>query len=121
MIQRNWQPTVTMTGQTGFPPIQSAANVLLPEIQVRFSMRIPPTMAADVALQRMKEVLLKDVPYGAKVELINSRASAGWNANDFEPYFENALKQASELFFKNSMCSFGMGGAIPLMGMLQKI
>ena len=66
--------------------------MLLPEIQVRFSVRIPPTFPADKAVDKMKEILLKDIPYGAKAEIINSRAASGWNGADYEPYFQDAIK-----------------------------
>lgn len=64
---------------------------------------------------------MTDIPYGAKVEIYNVRAGSGWNSQGYEPYFDSALKEASRLFFGKDICSFGMGGAIPLMGMLENI
>ena len=49
-------------------------------------------MSGEAALSKMKEILTKDVPYGAKVEIVNTRAASGWNATDYEPYFDSALK-----------------------------
>jgi len=31
---------------------------------------------------------LADIPYNAKVELTNVRASGGWNAAEYEQYFQ---------------------------------
>ena len=35
---------------------------------------------------------MKDVPYNAKAELNNCRASTGWNSSEYEPYFEEAME-----------------------------
>lgn len=66
--------------------------MLLPEIQVRFSVRLAPTFPADKAVDKLKEILLKDIPYGAKVDIINTRAASGWNGADYESYFQDAMK-----------------------------
>lgn len=121
LLKRNWHPTLTVTGQTGIPPVEGAGNILHPSTQVRISIRLPPNFPVEKAESTLKEILLTDVPYGAKAELLNLRASTGWNATEYEPYFVSAVKDASDIFYGNKMISFGEGGTIPLMGLLQNM
>jgi len=43
MLKRGWRPTLTVTGLTGFPPVATAGNLMLPEITLSVSIRLPPT------------------------------------------------------------------------------
>lgn len=43
LLNKGWKPTLTVTGLTGFPPTEVAGNVMLPEIALRVSIRLPPT------------------------------------------------------------------------------
>ena len=46
--------------------------------------------------------------------------ASGWNAPGVEPWFENALNDASQSFFGAPCGTMGQGGTIPLMGMLSQ-
>lgn len=67
LLNRAWEPTLTVTGQTGFPEAEGSGNVTHPEIQIRISIRLPPTLNGTEAAEKLKEIILKDPPYGAKV------------------------------------------------------
>ena len=43
-LRRTWMPTLTITGQNGLPEVSKAGNVMLPEMEIRFSLRMPPTL-----------------------------------------------------------------------------
>jgi hypothetical protein len=49
LLNRAWMPTLTITGQTGFPEAVGSGNVNLPEIQIRVSIRTPPTLDGNKA------------------------------------------------------------------------
>lgn len=80
LIKRNWHPSVTLIGQNGIPEAENAGAVLLPEIEVRVTVRVPPTFPGHTSEQKLRDILEKDVPYGAKVEIYNVRAGSGWNS-----------------------------------------
>lgn len=54
LIKRNWEPTVTLIGQTGFPEAEIAGNVLHSEIEVRVTVRLPPTFNGEKAEQTLR-------------------------------------------------------------------
>jgi len=49
LINRGWKPTLTVIGLNGFSPVGSAGNVMLPEINLAVSIRIPPTFTGKHA------------------------------------------------------------------------
>lgn len=40
---------------------------MIPYVEFRFSLRMPPTLNSDQAVKDMTELLTTNVPYGAKV------------------------------------------------------
>jgi acetylornithine deacetylase/succinyl-diaminopimelate desuccinylase-like protein len=118
VLNRTWRPSLTVVGLEGFPLIKDAGNVLLPGLSARLSVRIPPTLAGAAASERLKQILEKDPPYGARVTFQSEKASAGWNAPAFQPWLEQAIDQASRATFGKPAVYSGEGGSIPFMGML---
>lgn len=47
LLQRNWYPTATVTGQSGIPDIECAGNILHPSVELRFSVRLPPNFPVE--------------------------------------------------------------------------
>jgi acetylornithine deacetylase/succinyl-diaminopimelate desuccinylase-like protein len=118
VLNRTWRPTVTVVGLEGFPLIKDAGNVLLPSMSARISVRVPPTADAPAAAARLKQILEKDPPYGAKVTFLSEKAGTGWNAPALQPWLEQAIDQASRATFGKPAVYSGEGGSIPFMGML---
>lgn len=50
LINRSWKPTLTITGTSGFPEAEGSGNVNLPSIELRFSLRVPPTLDSHKAV-----------------------------------------------------------------------
>ncbi len=44
ILNRTWRPQLTITGITGLSPVKSAGNVMIPEVTMRLSLRLPPTL-----------------------------------------------------------------------------
>jgi len=118
ILNRTWRPGLAVTGADGWPPISNAGNVLRPFTRVKLSIRIPPTVDPKVATQAVREALLKDPPYGARVQFESSTASQGWNAPELAPWLEQALDDASRRHFGKPAMYMGEGGSIPFMSML---
>src|SRR5690606_1560417 len=77
VLNRTWRPALSVTGVDGMPPLASAGNVLRPYTSVKLSLRLPPTLDGKKAGELLKDVLLKDPPNGAHVELELEKASSG--------------------------------------------
>jgi len=120
MLNRTWRPALSITGARGFPDVDAAGNVLRPLSAVKISMRVPPTVDPQLAAKKLKKVLEKDPPYGAKVHFEADKASEGWNAPELASWLEDSLARASKQHFGKPAAYMGEGGSIPFMGMLGK-
>ena len=118
LINTTWRATLAVTGADGLPPTQNAGNVLLPEVTLKLSLRLPPTTDPEVAAKAVKSVLERDPPYGAQVTFKAGAGSPGWNAPAFAPWLEESISAASRKVFGKAAVSVGSGGTIPFMGML---
>ncbi|KAF1684864.1 peptidase M20 [Pseudoxanthomonas broegbernensis] len=118
VLNRTWRPALSVTGVDGMPPLSSAGNVLRPHTSVKLSLRLPPTLDGKRAGDLLKDLLLKDPPNGATVELELEKASTGWNAPAQSPWLTEAIDDASQAAFGKPAMYMGEGGTIPFMGML---
>ncbi|HKD53398.1 MAG TPA: M20/M25/M40 family metallo-hydrolase [Steroidobacteraceae bacterium] len=120
IINSTWRATLAVTGAEGLPPLGSAGNVLLPELAVKLSLRLPPTCDAARATRAVREALERDPPHGAEVsfEAGSGAATGGWNAPAFAPWLEESITSASRAVYGRDAAHIGCGGTIPFMGML---
>ena len=118
VLNRTWRPALSVTGADGLPPLDSAGNVLRPHTALKLSLRLPPTLEGKRGGEILKELLLRDPPYGAQVELALEKASSGWNAPALSPWLSGAIEAASQAAFGRPAMYMGEGGTIPFMGML---
>jgi acetylornithine deacetylase/succinyl-diaminopimelate desuccinylase-like protein len=119
LLTRNtWRATLAVTGAEGLPPLGSAGNVLLPEIALKLSIRIPPAIDAAAATAALRDALESSPPFGAEVRLENAGGMQGWNAPSFAPWLEDSMQRASQTVFGRDVVHLGCGGSIPFMGML---
>jgi hypothetical protein len=68
------------------PPTSTAGNVLRPFTTIRMSMRLPPTLDAGKAGERLKEILESNPPYNCKVNLEVNSAASGFFAPEVPAY-----------------------------------
>jgi acetylornithine deacetylase/succinyl-diaminopimelate desuccinylase-like protein len=118
LVNSTWRATLAVTGADGLPAVQSAGNVLLPEIALKLSLRLPPTCDAATAERAVKTTLERDPPYGAQVRFESGGATGGWNAPAVAPWLEQSMARASREIFAREAVYIGVGGTIPFMGML---
>lgn len=118
ILNRTWRPTMAVTGQGGLPPLEKAGNVLLPQVTLNLSLRLPPTVDPRAAQQALREAVETDPPFGAKVTLRFHEPAAGWNAPALAPWLGDALRDASMAAFGKPAMFMGEGGSIPFMAML---
>ena len=118
LINNTWRPSLAVTGADGLPPLSAAGNVLLPEISLKISLRLPPTVDPALASRAVSEVLQRNPPYGAQISFEPESSSGGWNAPAFAPWFEASMQRASKHVFGCEAVSLGGGGTIPFLRML---
>jgi acetylornithine deacetylase/succinyl-diaminopimelate desuccinylase-like protein len=118
LINSTWRATLAVTGADGLPTVGSAGNVLLPELALKLSLRLPPTCDAARAEHAVREALERDPPYGAQVSFEDAGSNGGWNAPAFAPWLEESIARASTAVYGKTAVHIGCGGTIPFMGML---
>lgn len=118
LANTTWRATLAVTGADGLPPVLSAGNVLLPEIALKLSLRLPPTCDASRAAEAVRAALERDPPCGAKIRFDADPPTGGWNAPAFSPWLEASIENASQAVFGRGAMHAGCGGTIPFMGML---
>ncbi|HYB43675.1 MAG TPA: M20/M25/M40 family metallo-hydrolase [Candidatus Methylomirabilis sp.] len=118
LLAGTWEPALAVIGAAGLPAPPDAGNVLRPQTSLKLSLRIPPTLDAARANQRLTEILEADPPYGAKVRFRSSTPSPGWDAPATQPWLLDAVHAASERHFGRPAMFNGLGGSIPFMAML---
>ena len=118
LINSTWRATLAVTGADGLPAVQSAGNVLLPEISLKLSLRLPPGCDAERADAAVRQTLEHDPPYGAQVKFESEGATAGWNAPPLAAWLERSMSAASQAIFGRDAVHVGSGGTIPFMAVL---
>ena len=118
LLNRTWNPTLSVTGVEGMPELSNAGNVLRPYTAFKLSLRLPPLVEAAPAVAKLKALLEDNAPYQARVTFEKAAGATGWNAPTTAPWLESALDSASKAHFGASCGYIGQGGTIPLMNML---
>jgi acetylornithine deacetylase/succinyl-diaminopimelate desuccinylase-like protein len=118
LVNSTWRATLAVVGADGLPPVQTAGNVLLPEISLKLSLRLPPTVDPQPAAEAVRETLERDPPYNARVQFEPGAASPGWNAPTVAPWLEQSIDRASRAVFGREAVHTGSGGTIPFLNML---
>lgn len=118
LVNSTWRATLAVTGADGLPPSAAAGNVLLPEVALKLSLRLPPGCEGARALHAVRTTLEHDPPYGAQVRFEADEPSEGWSAPAVAPWLADSLEAASRRVFGREALYFGCGGTIPFMSML---
>jgi len=118
VLNRTWRPQLAVIGIDGLPAPRNAGNVLLPSTTAKLSLRLPPTLDAAKVASTLRDLLIKDPPYGAEIAFADEGSATGWNAPALSPWLEASLARASEAAFGKPPAFMGEGGSIPFMAML---
>ncbi|MCX7960124.1 MAG: M20/M25/M40 family metallo-hydrolase [Burkholderiales bacterium] len=118
VLNRTWRPVLEVIGADGLPLPKNAGNVLRPRTVLALSLRLPPTVDAAAAGERMKALLEADPPHGARVRFDVVQAATGWHAPPTASWLEKAVDEASLRHWRKPAMWMGEGGTIPFMAML---
>ncbi len=118
LLGNTWRPALAITGAAGLPLPTDGGNVLRPKTALKLSLRLPPTVDAQHAARRLKEIVESDPPYGARVTFDVEAPGNGWDAPAMSPWLLDAVNRASTTYFGKPAVFHGLGGSIPFMSML---
>lgn len=118
LLNNTWRPMLEVTGMDGLPSIKNAGNVLRPFTEAKLSLRLPPTGDPERVAKKLKSMLEKNPPYGAKVSLTILDAGRGWNAPKESAHLVRLVRETSLGVYGREPLAMGLGGTIPFMGML---
>ena len=118
ILGRTWHPGLSVVG-TDMPSLRGG-NVRLPRVSFKLSIRIPPTIDANVAARAVEKAIEDakgNLSHPAKVTF-SAEGHASWLAPKEAPWFTEAVDQASTDVFGHPAVRMGEGGSIPFMGQL---
>ena len=118
LLNRTWRPALSVIGADGLPPTAVAGNVMLPQTKLKLSLRLPPTLDATKAAQRLESILTRDPPQGARVVYEGVSTGNGFHAPIEAEWLDAAVHTASLTYFDQPAAHRGEGGSIPFMSML---
>ena len=119
MLNKRWRPTCNILGIDNCPKIEDNSFGVYPGIKVRMSIRIPPLIEREKALEALKKALNDNIYFGAKVSLGYYDLGEGAVFADMSTKVMNILHKASFEFFGNDSIYTGGGGSIPFIGYFQ--
>ena len=101
MLNNRWRPTCNILGIDNCPKIEDNSFGVYPGIKVRMSIRIPPLIEREKALEALKKALNDNIYFGAKVSLGYYDLGEGAVFADMSTKVMNILEKASCEFFGN--------------------
>lgn len=112
ILDRVWNRcSLTVTG-IDVPPVQQAANVLLPAVRARLVLRVAPDLDPQACSDALRDFLLADPPFGATVEYRLRETGQPFAAPLTGPVYDLA-RQALGTAFGRDVVEQGVGGSIP--------
>ncbi len=120
LINNSWRGALSVTGADGLPSTATAGNVIQPDLTLRVSCRLPPSVDAVRAAEALREAFEQDVPYGAHARSEVTDALSGWIAPASPEWLRNSLQRASQRIFGAEAVHVGCGGTIPFLPILAR-
>lgn len=118
-------PAIIVTGLNGIPDIEHSVNQLHPSAKARISVRIAPNQDPDEAYNALRNYLMKDPPFGAKLTVEKGPAGEGFYIKDGRgrgQFFDIACKAVKDAYGGKEKCvSTGLGGTIPMIGVIADV
>jgi acetylornithine deacetylase/succinyl-diaminopimelate desuccinylase-like protein len=118
ILKNTWEPTLCLTGASFIPPHETAGNVLRPKTTLRLSMRLPPSLDAPQAAEKLIQILSENPPYNAKITCVKRAPGSGWNNKKLSNKLHESLNTTSLKLWGKEYLSFGEGGSIPFIKQL---
>jgi acetylornithine deacetylase/succinyl-diaminopimelate desuccinylase-like protein len=118
LAARTWSPALEVTGMDGLPAPRDAGNVLRPFTTLKLSLRLPPDVEAQQAMDALITAIASDE--GAHITIDTEPPATGWIAPPLSSDTEAILTRVSQERFGRPFGFVGEGGTIPFLADLQK-
>ena len=119
MVNNRWKPSISILGVDNCPKTEDNGFGVSKSINVRLSMRLPPGINGNAAMDALKKVISNNTYFGAKIEFGYMSLAEGWQLNNFSDRTKNILNKASLEYFGNEITFKGAGGSIPFITYFQ--
>ena len=119
LINNRWKPSCNILGIDNCPKIEDKGFGVSSGIKVRMSMRFPPLIDKDKAIEALKKAISDNTYFGAKISLGYYDFGEGAFLGNMTNKAKNILNKASLLFFGNECIFNGGGGSIPFISYFQ--
>lgn len=119
MINNRWKPSISILGVDNCPKIEDNGFGVSKSINVRLSMRLPPGINGNNAMNALKKVINNNSYFSAKFEFGYMSLAEGWCLSDISERTKNVLNKASLEYFGKEIVFKGAGGSIPFITYFQ--
>jgi acetylornithine deacetylase/succinyl-diaminopimelate desuccinylase-like protein len=112
LTSRMWtKPALSIIGIDA-TSVDAASNTLLPQVRVKFSLRIAPGQDPGAAFKALSSHVEAHIPFGAAVEVTEGEAGQAFAADVEGPVYRTA-RWALEQAWGTAPVQIGIGGSIP--------
>ena len=119
LLRSNWYWPTFSVNAIQASSRKDCANIINESAWCHMGIRVVPGMDADKSLAALKKHLLKNAPWGVKVEFSGESASPAWTTNTDAPAFA-AARRALQKGYGRASVDMGCGGSIPFVGPFAK-
>jgi len=118
ILNNTWRPTLSVTGAGGLPAYSTSGNILRASTSLRLSMRIPPGLDSQKALEDLESILIENPPFNSKVTALKKSSGNGWNNKELSKKLSDSLLRTSNKLWGEDYYNMGEGGSIPFIKQL---
>jgi acetylornithine deacetylase/succinyl-diaminopimelate desuccinylase-like protein len=110
------RPTATVLGIDA-PDVKGASNSISPSAAAKVSVRVPPGITGEQAVEALTAQLKRSAPWNAQVEIEREAVADPFSGATAGPAFE-AMEAALKEAYGSDATTMGQGGSIPLCTLL---
>lgn len=112
-VARLWtKPALSITGLDA-PKVEGASNTLVPAARAKISLRIAPGDTTQNAVERLREHLEANVPWGAELTFTVVDTGEATQIDATGPAYDAAREAFTEAWDGTAPVDMGVGGSIP--------
>jgi acetylornithine deacetylase/succinyl-diaminopimelate desuccinylase-like protein len=119
LLRSNWYLPSFSVNAIQASSKKDCANIINDSAWAHMGIRVVPGMDPNKTLAALKKHLLKNAPWGVKVEFAGETANPSWTTNTDAPAF-TAARSALKKGYGKAAVDMGCGGSIPFVGPFAK-